>query len=188
MSSDDDFTVYEEAAVRDQVLEALWSELKELREAHQDLSKTVVDLLEGRAATDGEDAPEEEALVPWTRGWPSESAWDELVDWVDLMVDAHAVTVLPACWPSHEGLVNEIHATRMAWRAAMLALQAGPTSALASWYAYHWDPLLRRLGEVSARCRVLHSPDPAPQHTDRRYIPTTPPVDEAHPLSLVSQA
>lgn len=69
-------------------------------------------------------------------------AWDRLTAWVDWLVATYRLTsVVPACWPEHRAIVEELVSLRVAWVAAWQDT-AGP-DAPAAWQ--------RRLHETSAR-------------------------------------
>ncbi len=111
-----------------------------------------------------------EVLRPWSRATRTPQDWESLCAWVDEMCAVHAVTVLPACWLAHEGLVCELAALRDAWLAAQ---HTRPDAELMSWYTYYWYPFIGRL-EVRDRCRQQHQVDPVATTTDRGLLPDLP--------------
>lgn len=69
-------------------------------------------------------------------------AWDRLAGWVDWLVATYRLTsVIPACWPEHPALIEELVSLRVAWTGAWQD-SAGP-DAPAAWQ--------RRLHETKAR-------------------------------------
>lgn len=69
-------------------------------------------------------------------------AWDRLTSWVDWLVATYRLTsVIPACWPEHPAIIEELVSLRVAWVGAWLD-SAGP-DAPAAWQ--------HRLHETKAR-------------------------------------
>lgn len=69
-------------------------------------------------------------------------AWERLIDWVDWLVATYRLTtVIPACWPEHPAVVEELVALRVAWVGAWN--DAANTDAPTGWQ--------RRLHEAKGR-------------------------------------
>ena len=102
--------------------------------------------------------------------WPSvlpedaETAWDDLRDWVEQLVDRYALDArtVPPCWFLHNGHVEALAALRDAERACY-----GPTAPATGgmdWFRALWE-IEHRLVEWSARTQCSaqeHRPDPRP--------------------------
>lgn len=71
-----------------------------------------------------------------------QDAWDRLVGWVDWLVATYRLTsVIPACWPEHPAIVEELVGLRVAWITAWQ--DTASADAPAAWQ--------RRLHETKAR-------------------------------------
>jgi hypothetical protein len=112
-----------------------------------------------------------------------EAAWDALVDWVDgLLVTYELVDGLPACWPAHGGVVEELAALRAAWVLAATAAGAAAGAgtgddAMSSWHDRALVPTMSRLGSSFypiRDCRDGHRPVAAPTLTDRQVERVSP--------------
>jgi hypothetical protein len=102
--------------------------------------------------------------------WPSvlpedaETAWAELRDWVERLVDRYALDarVVPPCWFRHNGHVEALLALRDAERACFDP--STPPSGGMDWFRALWE-IEHRLLEWSARTQCStndHRPDPHP--------------------------
>jgi hypothetical protein len=107
--------------------------------------------------------------------WPSvlpedaETAWADLREWVEQLVDRYALDArtVPPCWFLHNGHVEALVALRDAERACFGP--AAPATGGMDWFRALWE-IEHRLIEWSARtqCSVHeHRPDPHPaRHVD----------------------
>lgn len=177
---DEVFARYDDEAVQDELTANLSARVTEIARTQNELIEVVAQMMSDREAPRPV-LPGVDDLAPWTRDAARTAAeWEQLVDWFDLMIDAHAITEIPACWLAHESLVLEIEAIRIAWIGAQLSLKDAPNSAVAHWYSYYWTPLRHRLA-TWPQCRVTHQPDPQPAHTDRQYLPLPPSLIDQEP-------
>lgn len=147
-----------------------------------------------------------EPTVPrdWITRHKGLPAWTELADWVDWlnanysMPDARRVR---DCWPSHPGMVHVLAGLRSAWRAAVLADEAGKEqgNAMAAFHDYHLFPFFQRLEDTKLyRCSNGHRADDVHLRTDRSRFPedleepsedeTDEEAPEAEPLAAADDA
>ena len=83
---------------------------------------------------------------PWVWSGLPQSAlrqrWDDLVVWVEWLEEAYAPWVmLPACWPAHEGLRNEL-VLFWYWHDWLVHEESDPVAAL------RWHTDLRRAADA----------------------------------------
>ena len=131
-------------------------------------------------------APQE---IPTPRSWAATATatdWDALYEWVDWMVDTYGVSarMLPACWPAHPGLVEELAGLREGWVHARLACVVKPSDQMSYWHDRCLYPLLDRIKSgtlygLNDCAQGTHKPVKRdPRRTDRRARPASPVNDD----------
>lgn len=137
------------------------------------------------APADGSGSEDTTDDPPKPRRWAARATpedWDALVDWVDELRSTYSLPsgyVVPACWPAHPGVVEELAGLYRAWiNASNTDEQAGPegSSALTAWHDRWLWPVLQRFKSASYRisnCTQKHiSEDTAALlSTGRAYLP-----------------
>jgi hypothetical protein len=92
-------------------------------EARPPLTDAEMAALTDEAEANGEGIAEPApAVVNWRTMPPErvEAVWDELVEWVDWLIDRYSLTSsqIPDCWFQHGSLVEELSALHTFWLAA----------------------------------------------------------------------
>jgi hypothetical protein len=121
--------------------------LQQLAEAVDELHQQHLDLRDHVAARPGGRPRKAPPSVPWPLRWPeldreqAEQVWAWLTDWTGWMVDRYQLAEeIPACWPLHPPLIEELAALAAAWHDAYD--EAAPADAPLLWH------------ERLARCRI----------------------------------
>ncbi|MBO3146358.1 hypothetical protein GZ176_11760 [Dermatophilus congolensis] len=116
---------------------------------------------------------------PWATTATSHD-WEELVRWVDWLRSTYDVIegrAVPACWPAHPGLVEELAALREAWAHAckQRALE-GDGQALAHWHERYLTPLFSRINTYRIKsCDDYQHTMPSPRPDTRTDL--LPPIN-----------
>jgi hypothetical protein len=146
------FTLPEDAPPDMAAVAELGAGLRRLTEAVDELHRLHLDLAEqvaAQAKTGGRPrkAP---ASVPWPLRWrdldrpAGADVWGWLIDWTGWMVERYQLAEeIPACWPKHPPLVEELTALAAAWHDAYD--EAAPADAPLVWH--------ERLGRARIRLR-----------------------------------
>ncbi|MFH9871559.1 hypothetical protein ACH4NT_36480 [Streptomyces lydicus] len=148
-----------------------------LEKAVGTLREQLQELIEHVAATEAEDAGEEEPASWVERATPE--AWVALADWVDWLQSHYEVSGehrLPPCWPRHKGAVEELAALQGSWKNAMLAdMKAeGVGDAAVYWHdRYRGEGLRRACSSINRACFNTGHTEPKPvPATDRGALPS----------------
>lgn len=98
-----------------------------------------------------DDAETDGARLAWSDR-ASVDDWRELTAWVDWLRGTYDVVPdrrIPACWPDHRGLANELAALHSAWRDALRAEdEDGDANAVIHWHDRWLAPMLHRAGTL----------------------------------------
>ncbi|WP_144300651.1 hypothetical protein [Stackebrandtia nassauensis] len=95
-------------------------------------------------------------------------AWSELVDWVAWLHDRYELSVanrLPACWPGHPGLIEELWALRL-WRRDIYSTQDTDSGSAPNglgqparyWHTELHNVITRAEQFYASKCRSGHKP------------------------------
>lgn len=113
--------------------------------------------------------------------YATEEDWSTLVLWVDELHASGSLQTrwrIPNCWPAHPGVVEELAALWLSWKAAAITAQTkrrGGTAEYTAWHDRWLWPTLRRLQTAHyaiANCSESHVAErPAGAPTDRTLIP-----------------
>lgn len=141
----------------------------------EDLSVLVRTMLTKQKKAETEDT-DRSSPVAWTDR-ASKAEWDALVFWVDWLRATYAVMedrAIPACWPAHRGLANELAALNSAWVAASRAEQKKDKQAMIHWHDRWLAPVFTRTRMYDCRpCNNhMHHRSLPPPPTTRDLIPT----------------
>jgi hypothetical protein len=109
--------------------------------------------------------------------------WAALVDWVDRLIRDYSLLgdyTVPACWPAHPGVVEELAGLWRSWTRALindqLAKKTGGND-LTAWHDRWLWPTLRRMKAGHYRttnCRDRHQPERgAAAITGRAFVPNS---------------
>jgi hypothetical protein len=146
----------------------------ELHRQHHDLQERVT--AQPKAGARTRKAP---ASVPWPLRWrdldrqAADEAWVWLIDWTGWLVDRYQLAEeIPACWPKHPPLIEELTALAAAWHDAYD--DAAPADAPLVWHERLARARIRlRDFDDYTRCRTG-------VHTDRRLDLVWPDQWRAH--------
>jgi hypothetical protein len=121
--------------------------LQQLAEAVDELHQQHLDLRDQVTARAGARPRKAPPSVPWPLRWPdldreqAAQVWAWLIDWTAWMVERYQLAEeIPACWPQHPPLIEELAALAAAWHDAYD--ESAPADAPLQWH------------ERLARCRI----------------------------------
>jgi hypothetical protein len=116
---------------------------------------------------------------PWAaRATPDD--WSQLADWVDWLTGTYSLRerhLVPGCWPTHPGVVEDLAALHAAWRHAMLtdeAAGAAGTDTGTYWHQHHLFPALDRIRTLYATHDCIDHHNPEPDRSCRRTDRSAP--------------
>jgi hypothetical protein len=145
VSHDDQPSLPEEVArlsdLLDRIGQVAFSRLDALDVAVTDLRGKL-----SEPAPEPDDPDEILTCEPWA-ATATDAGWEVLYTWVDWMADTYGVSarVLPACWPAHPGLVEELAALRAGWVQARIACATGASDQMSYWHDRCLHSLLDRI-------------------------------------------
>ena len=130
-------------------------------------------------------AKEREKDVP-PRRWADRATrkdWDALIAWVDELNASYSLLgdyVIPACWPAHPGVVEELAGLLRSWTRALITDELAKNNGANDLTAWHdrwlWH-CLRRMKSGHYRttnCRDRHHPEGSTAaRTDRGFLPNS---------------
>lgn len=106
--------------------------------------------------------------------------WVQLADWIDWLISRYEFVSarIPACWPSHPGVVEELAGLWRAWAEATIAdtrAKWAGSSDLTAWHDRWLWPTLDRIQHdryLIKNCHTTHEqPYAPPPRTDRTCLP-----------------
>ena len=151
--------------------EALTGLRRDLDQLATQTADTLADLLTRLDTLPDASAAERQRAFPGLQvGWcwrdigPRAAAtlWSEVTTWVAWLRSRYPLARrIPACWPQHPEVVEELTALWLAWQAAYTDPDA-PLTAAADWHDRWLPGLLHRLeaGPFALDCATTHHPRP----------------------------
>lgn len=173
------------AALEQQLVAQQREHKQELDELHEDIAGAVhaviSEALKEADASDTGPAPtRDDAAATWWADVATAEQWHALVEWVDALRRTYGFRdnqTIPACWPAHGGIVEELAALHRAWlRAAHEAAKTGwePGEDLAYWHDRYLPGVLARIHhsyQCGAACTdAHHAPDPHRPPTTTDFV------------------